>query len=179
MKLLKGSKTEANIIAAYAGESQARNNYTFFAAKASQDGYEQIARIFTETANNEKEHAEIWFKLLQSGMPDTCDNLKSAAEGEQYEHESMYPQFAKEAKEEGFDKIAALFELVGKIEKEHMERYRTLEQNIKEQKVFKRDPQTTWICMNCGHTYVGPEPPKTCPVCGKPQGWSEIKAENY
>ena len=170
MKLLKGSKTEANLIAAYAGESQARNNFTFFAAKASQDGYEQIARIFTETANNEKEHAEIWFKLLQSGMPDTCDNLKSAAEGEQYEHESMYPQFAKEAKEEGFDKIAALFELVGKIEKEHMERYRTLGQRI---------PPATRICMNCGHTYVGPEPPKTCPVCGKPQGWSEIKAENY
>lgn len=179
MQLLKGSKTEANLMAAFAGESQARNKYTFFAAKASQDGYEQISRIFTETANNEKEHAEIWFKLLQSGMQDTSCNLQAAAEGEQYEYESMYPQFAKEAKEEGFDKIAALFELVAKVEKEHMERYRTLLQNVKDQKVFSRAPQTTWVCLNCGHVYVGAEPPKVCPVCQKPQGWFQIKAENY
>lgn len=179
MQLLKGSKTEANLMAAFAGESQARNKYTFFAAKASQDGYEQISRIFTETANNEKEHAEIWFKLLQNGMQDTSCNLQAAAEGEQYEYESMYPQFAKEAKEEGFDKIAALFELVAKVEKEHMERYRTLLQNVKDQKVFSREPQTTWVCLNCGHVYVGAEPPKVCPVCQKPQGWFQIKAENY
>lgn len=179
MKILKGSKTEANLMAAFAGESQARNKYTFFAAKASQDGYEQISRIFTETANNEKEHAEIWFKLLQNGMQETGENLQAAAEGEQYEYESMYPQFAKEAKEEGFDKIAALFELVAKVEKEHMERYRTLLQNVNDGKVFSREPQTTWICLNCGHVYVGAQPPKVCPVCEKPQAWFQIKAENY
>lgn len=166
-------------MAAFAGESQARNKYTFFAAKASQDGYEQISRIFTETANNEKEHAEIWFKLLQNGMQETAKNLQAAAEGEEYEYESMYPQFAKEAREEGFDKIAALFELVAKVEKEHMERYRTLLQNVEEGKVFSRDPQTTWICLNCGHVYVGAQPPKVCPVCEKPQAWFQIKAENY
>lgn len=166
-------------MAAFAGESQARNKYTFFAAKASQDGYEQISRIFTETANNEKEHAEIWFKLLQNGMQETGENLQAAAEGEQYEYESMYPQFAKEAKEEGFDKIAALFELVAKVEKEHMERYRTLLQNVNDGKVFSREPQTTWICLNCGHVYVGAQPPKVCPVCEKPQAWFQIKAENY
>lgn len=166
-------------MAAFAGESQARNKYTFFAAKASQDGYEQISRIFTETANNEKEHAEIWFKLLQNGMQETAKNLQAAAEGEKYEYESMYPQFAKEAREEGFDKIAALFELVAKVEKEHMERYRTLLQNVEEGKVFSREPQTTWICLNCGHVYVGAQPPKVCPVCEKPQAWFQIKAENY
>lgn len=166
-------------MAAFAGESQARNKYTFFAAKASQDGYEQISRIFTETANNEKEHAEIWFKLLQNGMQETAKNLQAAAEGEEYEYESMYPQFAKEAREEGFDKIAALFELVAKVEKEHMERYRTLLQNVEEGKVFSREPQTTWICLNCGHVYVGAQPPKVCPVCEKPQAWFQIKAENY
>lgn len=166
-------------MAAFAGESQARNKYTFFAAKASQDGYEQISRIFTETANNEKEHAEIWFKLLQNGMQETAKNLQAAAEGEEYEYESMYPQFAKEAKDEGFDKIAALFELVAKVEKEHMERYRTLLQNVEENKVFSREPQTTWICLNCGHVYVGAQPPKVCPVCEKPQAWFQIKAENY
>ncbi len=179
MKILKGSKTEANLMAAFAGESQARNKYTYYAAKAKQDGYEQIGNIFTETANNEKEHAEIWFKLLHEGMPETQANLKDAADGERYEWETMYANFAKEAREEGFEKIAALFTLVGNIEKEHMQRYEKLSQNIAEQKVFRREPTAIWICLNCGHIYQGAEPPKVCPVCEKPQAWFQLKAENY
>ncbi len=178
-KILKGSKTEANLMTAFSGESQARNKYTFFGAQAKAEGYEQIGNLFLETANNEKEHAEIWFKLLQGGMQDTQQNLETAAQGEQYEWETMYPAFAKEAREEGFPKIAALFELVAKIEQEHMQRYQVLLQNVKDQTVFKKPQSTLWICLNCGHIYEGTQPPKTCPVCEKPQGWFQIKADNY
>lgn len=180
MKLLKGSKTETNLMTAFAGESQARNKYTFFAAKAKQDGFEQIGNIFTETANNEKEHAEIWFKLLHNdNIPQTEQNLLEAAEGEKYEWTEMYAGFAKEAREEGFDRIATLFELVAKIEKEHMERYQTLNANVKNQTVFKRPQSVTWVCLNCGHIYEGTEPPKVCPVCAKPQAWFQVRAQNY
>ncbi|MCI8649863.1 MAG: rubrerythrin family protein [Anaerotruncus sp.] len=180
MKQLKGSKTEANLMAAFAGESQARNKYTFFAAKASQDGFEQISRLFTETANNEKEHAEIWFKLLHdNSIPATEANLLDAAAGEQFEWEQMYKEFAQQARDEGFSRIATLFEMVGQIEKAHMERYQKLAQNVKEQTVFKRSQSVTWICLNCGHIYEGTEPPQTCPVCQKPQAWFEVKAANY
>ncbi|MEM1484653.1 rubrerythrin family protein [Oscillospiraceae bacterium PP1C4] len=179
MKVLKGSRTEANLMAAFAGESQARNKYTFYSAKAKQDGFEQIGNIFTETANNEKEHAEIWFKLLHEGMPQTEQNLRDAAAGEKYEWEEMYAGFAKEAREEGFDKIGALFEMVSKIEKEHMERYQKLIQNMTNQTVFQRAQSVTWICLNCGHIYEGTEPPKVCPVCEKPQAWFQVKASNY
>ncbi|MGI5966105.1 MULTISPECIES: rubrerythrin [Anaerotruncus] len=179
MKVLKGSKTEANLLAAFAGESQARNKYTFYAAKAKQDGFEQIGRIFEETANNEKEHAEIWFKLVHESMPATDVNLQDAANGERYEWEEMYKTFAEEAKAEGFDKIAALFSLVGQVEKEHMERYETLLQNVKNQMVFKKPQQVTWICLNCGHIFEGPEAPKMCPVCEKPQAWFQVRAQNY
>ena len=178
-KILKGSKTEANLMAAFAGESQARNKYTFYAAKAKADGFEQIGNLFLETANNEKEHAEIWFKLMHGGMQDTCQNLQDAADGEQYEWETMYPSFAKDAREEGFTKIAALFELVAKIEQEHMQRYQVLKANVQDQTVFKKEQKTTWICLNCGHIYEGTEPPKVCPVCEKPQSWFQIKATNY
>ena len=178
-KILKGSKTEANLMAAFAGESQARNKYTFYAAKAKSDGYEQIGNLFLETANNEKEHAEIWFKLLHGGMPATDVNLQAAADGEQYEWESMYPTFAREAREEGFPKIAALFDLVANIEREHMQRYQTLLQHVKDQTVFKKQQTAVWICLNCGHVYEGAEPPRTCPVCEKPQAWFQLKAENY
>lgn len=179
MKILKGSKTEANLMAAFAGESQARNKYTFYAAKAKQDGFEQIGNLFLETANNEKEHAEIWFKILHAGMPTTDINLREAADGEGYEYETMYPTFAKEAREEGFDKIAALFEMVAKIEQEHMMRYETLLKNVQDQSVFKKEDSVTWICLNCGHMYQGKEPPKVCPVCEKPQAWFQVKAYNY
>ncbi|MCI9161357.1 MAG: rubrerythrin family protein [Anaerotruncus sp.] len=180
MKILKGSKTEANLMAAFAGESQARNKYTYFAAKAREDGYEQIGNIFDETANNEKEHAEIWFRILHnSEMPATPENLKDAAAGEKYEWQEMYANFAKEAREEGFDNIAILFELVAKIEKEHMERYDTLLSNVEGQTVFKKSQQATWICLNCGHIHEGNEPPKVCPVCKKPQAWFQVRANNY
>ena len=177
---LKGSKTEANLMTAFAGESQARNKYTYFASKAKKEGYEQIAEIFEETANNEKEHAKMWFKLLNGGdIPTTAENLKAAAEGENYEWTDMYAEFAKTAKEEGFDHIAYLFEEVAKIEKAHEERYMTLLGNVNNDLVFKKGEETVWICRNCGHVYVGNEAPKVCPVCAHPQSFFEQKAENY
>lgn len=175
---LKGSKTEQNLMAAFAGESQARNKYTFFASKARKDGYEQIAEMFEETANNEKEHAKMWFKEL-GGIGTTAENLKSAAEGENYEWTDMYKEFAKTAKEEGFDRIAYLFEEVGKIEKEHEERYRKLLANVENGLVFSRDGDKIWQCRNCGHIVIGKEAPKVCPVCSHPQSYFEIKKENY
>ena len=179
MSNLKGTKTEANLMTAFAGESQARNKYTYYASKAKKDGYEQIAALFLETANNEKEHAKIWFKLLHDGIGDTDANLLDAAEGENYEWTEMYAQFAKEAKEEGFDKIAYLFEAVGQIEKEHEERYRKLLANVKEGLVFSKDGDTIWQCANCGHIVVGKKAPEVCPVCAHPQAYFQIKAENY
>lgn len=177
---LKGSKTEANLQAAFAGESQARNKYSYYASKAKKDGYVQIANIFEETAANEKEHAKIWFKLLHGGtVPSTLENLKDAADGENYEWTDMYDTFAKEAREEGFDKIAYLFEEVGKIEKEHEERYRRLLSNIEEGLVFSRDGDCIWQCSNCGHIAVGKKAPEICPVCTHPQSYFQIKAENY
>ena len=176
----KGSRTEANLMAAFAGESQARNKYTYYASKAKKDGYEQIAALFTETAENEKEHAKIWFKLLHDGgIPDTMANLADAAAGEHYEWTEMYATFAREAKEEGFDHIAFLFEEVAKIEKEHEERYRRLLANIEEGIVFSRDGDTIWKCRNCGHIVIGKQAPEVCPVCAHPKSYFEIKAENY
>ena len=177
---LKGSKTEANLLAAFAGESQARNKYTYFASKARKDGYEQIAAIFEETANNEKEHAKIWFKELMGGsIKSTEENLLMAAEGENYEWTDMYAEFAKTAKEEGFDRLAYLFEAVGKIEKEHEERYRKLLENVEGGLVFSKDGDKIWKCRNCGHIVIGKEAPNICPVCNHPQRYFEIKAENY
>ena len=177
---LKGSRTEANLMTAFAGESQARNKYSYYASKAKKDGYVQIAQIFEETANNEKEHAKIWFKLLHDGgIPTTVENLKDAAEGENYEWTEMYAEFAKVAKEEGFDKIAALFEMVGAIEKEHEERYKKLLANIQEGIVFSRDNDMVWICSNCGHIHIGKKAPELCPVCAHPQAYFMEKAENY
>ncbi len=176
---LKGSKTEQNLMTAFAGESQARNKYTYYASKAKKDGYVQISKIFEETANNEKEHAKIWFKLLHDGIGDTMDNLLDAAAGENYEWTDMYATFAKEAKEEGFDQIAFLFEEVAKIEKEHEERYRALLANIKEGKVFKREGKIAWICSNCGHIHYADEAPEVCPVCAHPKAYFEIKSTNY
>ena len=178
MKDLKGTKTEKNLWEAFAGESQARNKYTYFASKAKKDGYVQIAKIFEETAANEKEHAEIWFKLL-NGIGSTAENLKSAAEGENYEWTDMYDQMAKDAKEEGFDHIAFLFEEVGKIEKEHEERYRKLLANVEGGLVFSRDGDMIWQCSNCGHIHVGKQAPEVCPVCVHPKAYFQIKAENY
>lgn len=180
MKDLKGTKTEANLMAAFAGESQARNKYTYYASKAKKDGYEQIAELFTETANNEKEHAKIWFKLLHDGnVPDTVANLKDAAEGENYEWTDMYKSFAEDAKAEGFDHIAYLFEQVAAIEKEHEERYRKLLANIEGGVVFSRDGDMVWVCRNCGHIHVGKEAPEVCPVCAHPKAYFELRAENY
>ena len=180
MKELKGTKTEANLMAAFAGESQARNKYTYYASKAKKEGYEQIAALFTETANNEKEHAKIWFKLLHGGtVADTMTNLKDAAEGENYEWTDMYKTFAEDAKAEGFDHIAFLFEQVAKIEKEHEERYRKLLENIEEGIVFSRDGDMVWICRNCGHIHVGKEAPELCPVCAHPKAYFELRAQNY
>ena len=177
---LKGSKTEANLLAAFAGESQARNKYTYYASKAKKEGYEQIAAIFEETAGNEKEHAKMWFKELHGGaVPSTLDNLKDVAAGENYEWTDMYATFAKEAREEGFDRIAYLFEEVGKIEKQHEERYMTLVANIENDMVFKKGEETVWICRNCGHVHVGEEAPKVCPVCAHPQAYFEKRAMNY
>ncbi len=177
---LKGSKTEQNLMTAFAGESQARNKYTFFASKAKKEGYEQIAAIFEETANNEKEHAKIWFKLLNDGqIPSTAENLKAASEGENYEWTDMYEEFAKIAKEEGFDKIAYLFEEVGKIEKDHEERFSKLLDNVNGELVFSKDGDKIWKCRNCGHICIGKEAPEVCPVCNHPQAFFEIKAENY
>lgn len=180
MKDLKGTRTEANLMAAFAGESQARNKYTYYASKAKKDGYVQIASIFEETAANEKEHAKIWFKLLHGGsVPSTIENLKDAADGENYEWTDMYAAFAKEAREEGFEDIAVLFEKVGEIEKEHEERYRKLIENIEGGLVFSRDGDMIWQCSNCGHIVVGKKAPEVCPVCNHPQSYFMIKAENY
>lgn len=176
---LKGSKTEANLWAAFAGESQARNKYTYFASQAKKDGFVQISNIFTETANNEKEHAKIWFKLVTGGIGSTMENLKAAAEGENEEWTSMYPEFAKVAKEEGFTKIAHLFEAVAKIEKEHEERYRLLLANVENGEVFEKDERVIWQCANCGHIHVGTEAPDICPVCDHPQAHFQIVAKNY
>ena len=179
MKDLKGSQTFDNLMAAFAGESQARNKYTYYSEQAGYDGYEQIARIFKETAHNEKEHAKIWFKLLHGGMPDTLTNLADAAAGENYEWTDMYATFAKEAKEEGFTEIAALFEAVAKIEKEHEERYRKLIENIEGGLVFSKDGDVIWQCSNCGHIMIGKKAPEVCPVCAHPQAYFQVKAENY
>ena len=177
---LKGSKTEANLMAAFAGESQAHTKYQYYASKAKKDGYEQLAAIFLETSANEKEHAKIWFKLLHDGgVPATTANLKDAAAGENYEWTDMYAGFAKTAKEEGFTKIAALFEMVGAIEKEHEERYRKMLANIEDGIVFSRDGDAIWKCRNCGHIVVGKKAPEICPVCEHPQAYFELKAENY
>ena len=176
---LKGSRTEANLMAAFAGESQATNKYTYYASKAKKDGYNQIAAIFTETAANEKEHAKLWFKLLHGGIPSTLENLADAANGENYEWTDMYSEFAKVAREEGFDYIATLFEGVAAIEKEHEERYRKLIANIEGGLVFSRDGDVVWQCANCGHICVGKKAPELCPVCAHPQSYFQIKAENY
>ena len=178
MKDLKGTKTEANLAAAFAGESQARNKYTYYASKAKKEGFVQISNLFLETAANEKEHAEIWFKLL-GGIGTTAENLKSAAEGENYEWTDMYATMAKEAKEEGFDHIAYLFEEVAKIEKEHEERYRKLLANVEGGLVFSRDGEMIWQCSNCGHIHVGRQAPEMCPVCAHPKAYFQLKAENY
>ena len=180
MKPIKGTKTEQNLMEAFAGESQARNKYTYYASKARKDGYEQIAALFEETAANEKEHAKIWFKLLHDGaVPSTIENLKDAAEGENYEWTDMYDRMAREAREEGFEAIARLFEGVGAIEKEHEARYRKLLANIEGGLVFSRDGDCIWQCANCGHIVIGKEAPKVCPVCAHPQSFFQIKAENY
>ena len=179
MKELKGSKTEKNLQTAFAGESQARNKYTYFASKAKKEGYEQIAAIFEETANNEKEHAKMWYKLLNDGIGTTAENLKEAADGENYEWTDMYDGFAKTAREEGFDYIAKLFEGVAAIEKHHEERYRALLHNVEAQEVFAKSEVKVWECRNCGHIVVGTKAPEICPVCAHPQAYFEINAENY
>lgn len=176
---LKGTKTEANLKVAFAGESEARNKYSYYASKARKDGYNQIAAIFEETANNEKEHAKLWFKQLHDGIPDTMTNLADAAAGEHYEWTEMYATFAKEAREEGFDYIAFLFDGVAKIEKEHEERYRKLLANIEDGIVFSRDGDMLWHCSNCGHIHIGKQAPEVCPVCAHPQAYFQIRAENY
>ena len=177
---LKGSKTEKNLMEAFAGESQARNKYTYFASKAKKDGYEQIAAIFEETANNEKEHAKMWFKLLHDGeVPSTIENLKAAADGENYEWTDMYERFAKDAEEEGFSRIAFLFRAVGAIEKEHEARYRKLLENVENGLVFSKDGDKIWQCRNCGHIVIGKEAPEVCPVCSHPKAYFEVKNENY
>ena len=175
---LKGTETEKNLWTAFAGESQARNKYTYFASKAKKEGYEQIAAIFEETANNEKEHAKMWFKLL-NGIGSTPENLKAAAEGENYEWTDMYDGFAKKAREEGFDSIAKLFEGVAAIEKHHEERYRKLLKNVEDKLVFSKDGDAIWQCRNCGHIVVGKEAPAVCPVCAHPQAYFEVSKENY
>ena len=176
----KGTKTEQNLMKAFAGESQARNKYTYYASKAKKDGYEQIAAIFEETANNEKEHAKMWFKELHGGeIPSTSENLLDAAEGENYEWTDMYAEFAKTAKEEGFDRLAYLFEAVGAIEKEHEERYKKLLENVEKGLVFSKDGDTIWQCSNCGHICIGKQAPEVCPVCAHPQSYFQVKAENY
>ena len=177
---LKGSKTEQNLMTAFAGESQARNKYSYYASKAKKDGYEQLAAIFEETANNEKEHAKLWFKWLHDGaVPDTKTNLQDAANGENYEWTEMYKEFAETAKEEGFDELARLFEMVAEIEKHHEERYLKLLQNIEDDRVFKKDGDKIWVCRNCGYVYTGKEALEVCPVCAHPQSFMEVKADNY
>ena len=175
---LKGTKTERNLAEAFAGESQARNKYTYFASVAKKEGYQQIAAIFEETANNEKEHAKLWFKALQ-GIGDTAANLKAAAEGEYYEWTDMYDRFAKEADEEGFKALAAQFRMVAAIEKTHEERYRKLLNNVEMQQVFEKAGETMWECRNCGHLVMGKKAPASCPVCAHPQAYFEVRKENY
>lgn len=176
----KGSKTEANLQAAFAGESQAHTKYQYYASKAKKDGYEQIAALFEETSHNEKEHAKLWFKYLHGGdVPGTLENLNDAAAGENYEWTDMYDGFAKTAEEEGFTEIAERFRKVAAIEKQHEERYRKLIDNIETGKVFSRDGDAIWVCRNCGHVVIGPEPPKVCPVCNHPQSFFELKADNF
>jgi len=179
MPNLKGTKTEANLQAAFAGESMARNKYTYYASKAKKDGFEQIAALFLETANNEKEHAKIWFKLLHDGIADTATNLRDAAAGENYEWTDMYAGFAQTAREEGFDKIAMLFEKVANIEKEHEERYLKLLSNVEGGLVFSKDGDTIWQCANCGHIHIGPKAPEICIVCDHPKAYFQIQAKNY
>lgn len=177
---LKGSKTEQNLKEAFAGESQARNKYTYYASKAKKDGYEQISAFFEETANNEKEHAKLWFKLLKGGdIPTTTVNLKDAAEGENYEWTEMYANFARMAREEGFNDIAVAFEGVAKIEKSHEERYKKLLANIEDNSVFEKSEEKIWICRNCGHIYVGNKAPEMCPVCSHPKAFFELRSTNY
>ena len=177
---LKDSKTYQNLMTAFAGESQARNKYTYFASAAKKEGYEQIAAIFEETANNEKEHAKMWFKLLNGGtVPSTKENLKTAAEGENYEWTDMYDSFAKEAEEEGFKEIANKFRLVAAIEKEHEERYLKLLNNIANERVFDKEDTTVWVCRNCGYVHVGKTAPKVCPACNHPQAYFEMRSTNY
>ncbi len=176
---LKGTKTEQNLQTAFAGESMARNKYTYYASKAKKDGYEQIAAIFEETANNEKEHAKMWYKLLNGGIGTTEENLKAAADGENFEWTDMYDGFAKTAREEGFESIAKMFEGVAAIEKHHEERYRKLLKNIEDKVVFSKDGDAIWQCRNCGHIVVGKEAPKVCPVCAHPQSYFELSADNY
>lgn len=176
---LKGTKTEQNLQTAFAGESQARNKYTFYASQAKKEGFEQIAALFTETANNEKEHAKMWFKLLNGGIGKTVDNLKDAAAGENYEWTDMYEGFAKTAEEEGFPELAAKFRAVGEIEKHHEERYRALLKNIETAQVFEKSEVKVWECRNCGHIVVGTKAPEVCPVCAHPQSYFEVHAENY
>ena len=175
---LKGSKTEKNLMTAFAGESEARNKYTYFASVAKKEGYEQISAIFQKTAENEKEHAKMWFKAL-GGLNDTAKNLLAAAEGENYEWTDMYATFAKEAEEEGFAELAEKFRRVGEIEKHHEERYRALLSNVEMQKVFEKSEQTMWECRNCGHLVMGKKAPEVCPVCAHPQSYFEVRAENY
>ena len=180
MKTLKGTKTEMNLMAAFAGEAQAHTKYQYYASRAKKDGYEQMAAIFSETAGNEKEHAKLWFKLLHGGgVPDTVTNLLDAAAGENYEWTDMYAEFAKTAREEGFEEIAIMMEGVAAVEKEHEERYRKLAENIKDGVVFLREGEVAWKCRNCGHIHVGAEAPVVCPVCAHPQAYFEVKAENY
>jgi rubrerythrin len=179
MAEIKGTKTEQNLNAAFAGESQARVKYQFYASKAKKEGYEQISAIFQETSDNEKEHAKIWYKLLHDGVADTMTNLKDAAAGENYEYTDMYKKFAEDAREEGFNEIAELFEKVGEIEKHHEERYRKLIENIEKGMVFKGDGVTVWKCRNCGYIHIGDSAPEKCPVCDHPQSYFEIQAVNY
>ena len=180
MKELKGTKTEKNLMEAFACESMARNKYSYFASRAKKDGYEQIAALFEETAANEKEHAKLWFKYLEGGaIQDTMTNLKAAAEGENYEWTDMYDRMAKEAEEEGFTEIAARMRGVAEVERHHEERYRRLLQNIEEGIVFSREGDTIWKCRNCGHIVIGKQAPELCPVCNHPQSYFEINAQNY
>ena len=179
MKNLKGTKTEQNLLSAFAGESMARNKYSYYASKAKKEGFVQIANIFEETAANEKEHAKMWFKLLHDGVPSTAENLLDAANGENYEWTDMYATFAKEAREEGFEEIANKFELVAAVEREHEERYRKLLANVEGKLVFSREGDAIWQCLNCGHIMVGKDAPEICPVCDHPQSYFQLKAENF
>ncbi len=179
MKSLKGTKTEKNLWEAFAGESMARNKYTYFASKAKKDGYVQMAAIFEETANNEKEHAKLWYKYLHDGIGTTMENLKEAADGENYEWTDMYDRMAREAREEGFEEIARRFEGVAEIERHHEERYRKLLKNIEDKVVFSKDGEAVWQCINCGHIVIGKEAPEICPVCAHPQAYFQVRIENY